>query len=70
MKKVIDLNGPNGNVFAIIAITKRSMQQLGCAEEVIDSTLSTMLNAHSYDAVLDLFEERLGEYYELKNRRS
>ena len=66
-KTVIDLHGPDGNAFAIMATAQYLARQLGWSKEQIDSLLDDMRSS-DYLNLIDLFEENFGDYVILKNR--
>ncbi len=54
----IDLTGPNGNVFVLIANAKNFAKQLGLnGQAIIDDMMKK-----DYDHAIDVFEENFGEY--------
>jgi hypothetical protein len=66
-KTVIDLHGPDGNAFVIMATAQYLARQLGWSKEQIDSLLDDMRSG-DYMNLIDLFEENFGDYVILKNR--
>lgn len=61
-KLKVDLSGPDGNVFAVIALAKRLFKQKG---EDGKAVVDEMLAAPNYQTVLDLFEKHHGDVAEL-----
>ena len=57
VKKIeIDLNGPEGNAFAIIAMTKRLCEQLDYNYDII----STEMISGDYDNLVEVFDSYFG----------
>ena len=63
MKK-IDVSGPDGNAFALIAYAKNLAKQL----ELDPNEIQAEMMAGDYENLLDVFEENFGDYIELVNR--
>lgn len=63
MKK-IDVSGPDGNAFALIAYAKNLAKQL----ELDPNEIQAEMMAGDYENLLDIFEENFGDYIELVNR--
>ena len=62
----IDLNGPDGNAFALLAQAERLGQQLGLD---FNSIKQDMMSG-DYEHLLDVFEEHFGEHVNLIGRDS
>lgn len=68
-KTVIDLHGPNGNAFVIIATAQNLARKMGWSNEQINSLLDDMRSG-DYMNLIDIFEENFGDFVILKNRPS
>jgi len=55
---VIDLSGPNGNAFVLIATAKKLARQLGLDYDNIVKEMT----AGDYDDLLDVFDHNFGDY--------
>jgi len=55
---VIDLSGPNGNAFYLIATAKKLAKQLGLDYDNIVKEMT----AGEYDDLLDVFDHNFGDY--------
>ena len=64
--RVIDLQGPNGNAFALMGRAGDLLRQLGRRDEV--SALRTEMMAGDYNNLLRIFEENFSDYVELINK--
>ena len=64
--RVIDLQGPNGNAFALMGHAGDLLRQLGRRDEV--SALRTEMMAGDYNNLLRIFEENFSDYVELINK--
>jgi hypothetical protein len=56
---VIDLTGPDGNAFALMAYAKRFATQLGWADK--GSAIIEEMMSGSYDHLLEVFDNAFGE---------
>lgn len=56
---VIDLTGPDGNAFALMAYAKRLAKQL--AFEEIDMMINDMMSG-DYEHLLQVFDEHFGDF--------
>jgi hypothetical protein len=56
---VIDLTGPDGNAFALMAYAKRFATQLGWPDK--GSALIEEMMSGSYDHLLEVFDNAFGE---------
>jgi hypothetical protein len=63
----IDLTGPDGNAFALLAIAKRLSAQIGHDPDRSEQIRSDMRSG-DYDRLLDVFEREFGELVHLVNR--
>jgi hypothetical protein len=57
----IDLNGPDGNAFALMATAETVAKQLGLDPQPI---IEDMMSA-DYDHLLEVFEQHFGEFFVL-----
>lgn len=58
----IDLTGPDGNAFALMAKVRQYAKPLGLnSKKIIDE----MTDAENYDALLEVFDSYLGDYMTL-----
>jgi len=64
-KQTIDLTGPNGNAFAVIGQAKKTARQLDWEDAEIKKLIAEMLASESYPALLKLFDDHFGEYFDL-----
>jgi len=60
----IDISGPNGNAFYILAQAKVCAKQLGLNYEDIQNDMTS----GDYDHLLDVFEKHFGDYVTLTGR--
>ena len=60
---VIDLQGPQGNAFALIGHAVELLRQLDRRDEV--HTMRTDMMSGDYDNLIRIFEENFGDYVEL-----
>lgn len=60
-RPLIDLSGPDGNVFALMGYAKRFAQQLGLDGRVIVSEMM----ASDYENAVQVFDKYFGEYVDL-----
>ena len=56
---IIDLTGPNGNAFALIAYAKKLAKQLGYSAEDIDE-LKKEMTSGDYENLLQIFDDHFG----------
>ena len=61
----IDLNGPDGNAFALMGHAKNIAKQLGWQHSEIDDVLNDMQSGN-YDHLLDVFKHHFGEFVEFQ----
>ena len=61
-KVEIDLTGPDGNAFALMAYVRRLARPLGLDSKKI---IEEMMECENYDALLDVFDKYLGDYVTL-----
>jgi len=57
---IIDLTGPDGNAFALMAYAKRFATQLGW-EDRGDALINEMMSG-DYEHLLEVFDNAFGEY--------
>lgn len=57
---IIDLTGPDGNAFALIAYAKRFATQLGWSDR--GSSLIDEMMSGDYEHLLEVFDKAFGEY--------
>ena len=58
---IIDLTGPDGNVFALMAYAKRFARQLGYSKEDQDQLLELMTSG-DYENAVGLFDDHFGSF--------
>lgn len=61
-KLIIDIDGPEGNVFFLIGVAKKLADRLGLEGAKIVTDMQTSDYAHA----LRVFNKKFGEYVELK----
>ena len=64
--RVIDLQGPQGNAFSLMARADDFLRQLGRRDEC--RAMRTDLMSGGYDNLLDIFEKNFGDYVTLINK--
>ena len=64
--RVIDLQGPSGNAFALMGYADDFLRQMGRRHEF--SALRTEMMAGDYNNLLRIFEENFSDYVELINK--
>ena len=64
--RVIDLKGPQGNAFALMAYAVDLLRQLDRRDEV--HAMRTDMMSGDYDNLIRIFEENFGDYVELVNK--
>ncbi len=64
---VIDLAGPDGNAFALMAYVQRWARQLGWSRKFTEEILADMRSS-DYEHLLDVIEEHFGHIVTLKGR--
>ena len=57
---IIDLTGPDGNAFALVAYAKRFATQLGWKDKGA-STINEMMSG-DYENLLEVFDKAFGEF--------
>jgi hypothetical protein len=60
-KIVIDLTGPDGNAFALLAYAGHLGQQLGMAPGEIESMREEMISS-DYENLIETFDRRFGDF--------
>ena len=60
----IDLDGPDGNAFALMAIFKNTAKQLDYNDDEIEKVLDEMTSG-DYTNLVKLFDDHLGSYFTL-----
>ena len=63
MSRVIDLQGPNGNAFALMGHAVDLLRQLDRRDEV--HAMRTDMMSGDYDNLIRIFEENFGDYVTL-----
>ena len=58
---IIDLTGPDGNVFALMAYAKRFARQLGYSKEDQDQLLELMTSG-DYENLVGVFDDHFGSF--------
>ena len=61
--RVIDLKGPQGNAFALMAQADDFLRQMGRRHEF--RAMRTEMMSGDYDNLIRIFEENFGDYVEL-----
>jgi hypothetical protein len=61
--RVIDLKGPKGNAFALMAQADDFLRQMGRRDEF--RAMRTKMMSGDYDNLIRIFEENFGDYVEL-----
>ena len=64
--RVIDLQGPQGNAFALMSYAVDLLRQLDRRDEV--HTMRTDMMSGDYNNLLRIFEENFSDYVELINK--
>lgn len=64
-KQIIDLTGPEGNVFALIGKARSLAKQLGIDNY---SDIRDDMMTGDYEHALEVFERHFGDYVELTGR--
>ena len=60
-RPVIDLSGPQGNAFVLLALVRNCAKQLGWEQEYLDDVLTDM-KSHDYEHLLVVLNRHLGEH--------
>ena len=63
--RVIDLQGPQGNAFALMAYAEDFLRQMGRRHEF--RAMRTEMMSSDYDNLIRIFEENFGDYVDLVN---
>ena len=58
---IIDLTGPDGNAFALMAYAKRFAKQLGYSKEDQDQLLKLMTSG-DYENLVGVFDDHFGSF--------
>ena len=64
--RVIDLQGPSGNAFALMGYAVDLLRQLDRRDEV--HAMRTNMMSGDYNNLVRIFEENFGDYVELVNK--
>ena len=64
--RVIDLQGPQGNAFALMAYAEDFLRQMGRRHEF--RAMRTEMMSSDYDNLIHIFEENFGDYVDLVNK--
>ena len=64
--RVIDLQGPQGNAFALMAYADDFLRQMGRRDEF--NAMRTDMMSGDYENLVRIFEENFGDYVELVNK--
>ena len=64
--RVIDLHGPQGNAFALMAQADDYLRQMGRRHEF--NAMRTEMMSGDYENVIRIFEENFGDFVELVNK--
>ena len=62
----IDLSGPDGNAFALMAQADDFLRQMGRRHEF--NAMRTEMMSGDYENVIRIFEENFGDFVELVNK--
>ena len=65
--RVIDLQGPQGNAFALMAYAEDFLRQMGRRHEF--RAMRTEMMSSDYDNLIRIFEENFGDYVDLVNKQ-
>ena len=66
MSRVIDLRGPKGNAFYLMAIAEDFLRQMGRRDEFRD--MRTEMMAGDYNNLLRVFQTKFGDLVEFANQ--
>ena len=61
-RPVIDLTGPDGNAFALMATAKQFADQLG----LDGKSILTEMTSGDYDNLINVFDRHFGDYVDLE----
>ena len=64
--RVIDLHGPQGNAFALMAQADDFLRQMGRRHEF--NAMRTEMMSGDYNKLIAIFEKNFGDYVELVNK--
>ena len=64
--RVIDLQGPQGNAFALMAYAEDFLRQMGRRHEF--RAMRTEMMSSDYDNLIRIFEDNFGDYVDLVNK--
>ena len=64
--RVIDLHGPQGNAFALMAIAEDLLSQLN--QTHLFKMMRTEMMSGDYENLVRIFEKNFGDYVELVNK--
>ena len=64
--RVIDLQGPQGNAFALMGYADDFLRQMGRRDEF--NAMRTDMMSGDYNNLLDIFEKNFGDYVTLINK--
>ena len=64
--RVIDLQGPQGNAFALMAQADDFLRQMGRRDEF--NAMRTDMMSGDYDNLIRIFEKNFGDYVDLVNK--
>jgi len=65
IKTHIDLSGPQGNAFALLAIARRTAIDLDFDKGEVKSLMNEMQSSN-YEHLLEVFKQNFGEYFTLQ----
>lgn len=63
-RRIIDLNGPEGNAFALLGMVRMFGRQLSWSQEKID-TVRQEMQAGDYAALVRVFDREFGQFVDL-----
>jgi len=64
-QRVIDLDGPAGNAFALMGVAQSTARQLNWSKEQISSMLEEMKSG-DYENLIEVFDRNFGDIYILE----
>lgn len=67
MTRIIDLNSPDGNAFALMGIARQEARRLGWDSVLQTRLIDAMMAAPTYAAALDILDRELPHYFEFIN---
>lgn len=68
VKHIINLNGPEGNAFALLGTARRTAYRMGKTQEQVEAILNDM-TSDDYDNLVKVFNREFGDHFTLEGRR-